>query len=85
MRTVKEMYTCLVHGSCIQAAVDQHNKLNKAHTTTINELQDTIADLQSEITRLNKEILFTQESYQVEIESLMRKLMYVKAKKGSSR
>lgn len=72
--TLHERYTHYMHGNCIKHLADQHNKLTKTHMITIGSLQDTIADLQSDINRLNKEILFTQEGYERELLSLRNQL-----------
>lgn len=68
MRKFKELYTNFLHKQCIQAAIDQHNKQTKTHTALVEELQ-------SDIRRLNREILFTQESYELEIKALTKQLL----------
>lgn len=59
---MREWLTKLLHGKCIQGAIDLHNKMRRQQQSEIDSLQDTIAALQRENMALHKEILFTQVS-----------------------
>lgn len=83
MSKLREIYTTLFHRPCVQSCIDQANKQERMHQTTIMELQATIEDLQSEIARLNKEILFTQEGYELQIKQLTGRASGTDCKAGN--